>query len=162
MREIERKFLVKELPNLNNIEPIRYERYFLDDSEDKQVRIQKKSNKFELETKTKINDTEYEKTKKDITENEFLELSQNCNKSIIRDSYLISDKPNITIKKYYNDYDGLIRAEIEYSNIEEIGVFILPDWIGIEITGTELGNDNKLIKLNRAEFLEALKKYKGD
>jgi CYTH domain-containing protein len=72
MKEIERKFLVKERPNLDNIEPIKYERYFLRDIDNKQVRIQRKGDKYELEKKTKIDDFEYEKEKSIITENEFI------------------------------------------------------------------------------------------
>lgn len=157
MKEIERKFLIKDLPNLKDINPIRYERYFLNNDDNDQVRIQKRDNKFELETKVKISNVEYHKTKKEISEKEFLDLSRICTKEIIRESYLIL--PNITIKKYFGDYEGLVRAEIEYDVIEQLENIELPDWVGKEITGTELANDSKLIKLSRAEFLEKLSDY---
>ncbi|MDR2901926.1 MAG: hypothetical protein LBU87_02305, partial [Lactobacillales bacterium] len=65
-------------------------------------------------------------------------------------------------KKYLGDYEGLIRGEIEYDNTEQIGEYKLPDWLSIEITGTILGNDNKLIQLNKTEFLKALKEFNPD
>ncbi|MDR2901763.1 MAG: hypothetical protein LBU87_01455, partial [Lactobacillales bacterium] len=82
MREIERKFLIKKLPDLGRITPVRYERYFLSDDGIRQVRIQKTGDKYELETKTKINAFEFEKSKKEISEGEFLELSSKCKKVI--------------------------------------------------------------------------------
>jgi|GEM_PF-1725678 len=42
MQEIERKFLIKEMPNLENLKPTYYERYFLFRSEKIEIRIQKK------------------------------------------------------------------------------------------------------------------------
>lgn len=157
MLEIERKFLIQKLPDLSQIKPIRYERYFISDEDKNQIRVQKKGHKYELETKQQINEQEYYKTKREITKTEFLELSAECNKSIIRLSYLISQSPNITIKKYCGPYEGLVRAEIEYDSIEQIGLYELPKWFGKEITGTVLANDHRLIKLNRTEFLECLK-----
>jgi len=154
MKEIERKFLIKTIPNLDNITPIRYERYFLSNNNDEEIRIQKKSDNYELESKIKISEIEYKKEKKLITEAEFLELKNGCKKSIIRDSYLINEKPNITIKKYYEDYEGLVRVEIEFESIEESNDFKIPLWVDREITGTELGNDSKLILLDRNQFLE--------
>lgn len=159
MLEIERKFLIKELPDLTHMQPIHYERYFVINTSNQHVRVQKKGNRFELETKVKINELEFHKDKQEISKAYFLELSHNCNKAIVRDSYLIHKNPNITIKKYFDDYEGLIRAEIEYDNMEQINTFVLPDWLGKEITGTELANDNKLITLDRNKFLKKLQFY---
>ena len=55
-KEIERKYLIKQMPNLKNIKPIRYERYYINDNIDNQIRVQRKDDKFILETKTKIID----------------------------------------------------------------------------------------------------------
>lgn len=156
-KEIERKYLIKQMPNLKNIKPVRYERYYINDNIDNQIRVQKKDEKFELETKTKINDIEYKKEKKEITEQEFLNLIKDCKKVIIRDSYLINEKINITIKIYHGIYKGLIRAEIEFNNEYEYSNFEIPKWFGKDITNTELGMDVRLIKLDRESFLEILR-----
>ncbi len=156
-KEIERKYLIKQMPNLENIKPIRYERYYINDNIDNQIRVQKKDEKFELETKSKISDIEYKKEKQELTEQEFLKLIKNCKKVIIRDSYLINEKPNITIKIYHETYKGLVRAEVELSNENEYKNFEIPEWFGKDITNTELGMDARLVKLDRANFLEILR-----
>ncbi len=156
-KEIEKKYLVKQMPNLKNIKPIRYERYYINDNIDNQIRVQKKADKFILETKTKISDMEYKKEKQEIIEKEFLKLIKDCKKVIIRDSYLINEKPNITIKIYQGIYKGLIRAEVEFNNEYEYNNFEIPEWFGKDITNTELGMDARLIKLDREDFLEILR-----
>lgn len=156
-KEIERKYLIKQMPNLKNIKPIRYERYYINDNIDNQIRVQKKDEKFELETKRKISDIEYKKEKQELTEQEFLKLIKNCKKVIIRDSYLINEKPNITIKIYHETYKGLVRAEVELSNENEYKNFEIPEWFGKDITNTELGMDARLVKLDRVNFLEILR-----
>lgn len=160
MIEIERKFLIQELPDLEGKIPLCYTRYFISEDENKQIRVQRKGNRFELETKTKLNELKYRKTKTEISEENFLKLSSKCTKAIIRDSYLFCEQPNITLKIYHGTYEGLIRAEIEYDNIKQVENYNLPDWFGTEITGSELASDNKLIKLSRDEFLQHLKKYR--
>ena len=157
-KEIERKYLIKQMPNLKNIKPIRYERYYINDNIDNQIRVQRKDDKFILETKTKISDIEYKKEKQEITEQEFFKLIKDCKKVIIRDSYLINEKPNITIKIYNGIYQGLIRAEIEFNNEYEYSNFEIPEWLGKDITNTELGMDAGLIKLDREDFLEILRR----
>lgn len=157
-KEIERKYLIKQMPNLKDIKPIRYERYYINDNIDNQIRVQKKADKFIIETKTKISDIEYKKEKQEITEQEFLKLIKDCKKLIIRDSYLINEKPNITIKIYHGIYKGLIRVEVEFNNEYEYSNFKIPEWFGKDITNTELGMDARLIKLNRRDFLEILRK----
>ena len=156
-KEIERKYLIKQMPNLKNIKPIRYERYYINNNIDNQIRVQKKADKFILETKTKISDMEYKKEKQEIIEKEFLKLIKDCKKVIIRDSYLINEKPNITIKIYQGIYKGLIRAEVEFNNEYEYNNFEIPEWFGKDITNTELGMDARLIKLDREDFLEILR-----
>lgn len=156
MVELERKFLVKKLPDLNNIKPINYERYFLSDDIEKQIRLQKKGDNCEIENKTKLNDKEYKKTKENISKERFIELSKECDRYIIRDSYLINEDPNVTIKIYKEKYEGLMRIEIEFNNIEEYNNFEIPEWLGNEITNTKIGLDAKLIKLDREEFLKVL------
>lgn len=157
-REIEIKFLCCNLSIIKGKVPIRYERYFLNDDVNNQIRIQRKDNIYEKETKIKINEFEFEKQKISIVKSEFIEMSKKCNKSILRDSYLISKNPNITIKKYLGIYEGLTRVEIEFKTIKEKENFIIPYYCGKEITNTKIGIDAELIKLNRENFLKALSK----
>ena len=50
MQEIERKFLMKKLPDLSGKDCICYERYFLKIQPDFEERIQKKGDTYERET----------------------------------------------------------------------------------------------------------------
>jgi hypothetical protein len=52
--EIERKWFIKKLPDLQGLKSISYERYFLFIGDAVEVRIQKKGDKFEFERKSQI------------------------------------------------------------------------------------------------------------
>lgn len=147
-----RRFFVRTLSNLNLSSPYRYERYYISDS----LRIQKKNDLYEKEILDDKN-VVIEKTK--IAENEFLELKKDAYKEIIRDSYLFLDDQRISIKKYYNDYAGLNRVEVEFSTIEEMNSYEKETWMGEEITNSPLAFDKYLSKLAKEEFSKELKKY---
>ena len=152
MEEIERKFLVKEVPDLTGKQPIRYERYYLENSDKKERRIQRKGDKFELEELIEDSNLTRQKTKKQITEQEFKGLKKSASNAVIRDSSLISESPQMTLKVYHDKYDGLIRAEVEFSSEEEAKSFEVPNWFGKEITNSPLGRDSRLLKLSEEEF----------
>ena len=155
--EIERKFLVKEIPDLSGIRPISYERYYLSTDESSVVRIQKRGDKYEYETKKNISHLEYEKTKRLISGAEFEALKQvKASEGIMRDGYQISSKPDISIKIYHGRFEGLVRAEVEFSSREEAEAYIPAVWMGIEITHSPLGVDARLLHLSKEEFLSLL------
>ena len=79
-----KKIFIKQIPNLKTIKPIRYERYYINDNINNQIKVQKKDERFELETKIKISNVEYKKEKQEITEQQFLKLIKDCKKVIIR------------------------------------------------------------------------------
>ncbi len=152
--EIERKFLLTNIPDQDLLAPIRYERYFLYIDKDTEIRIQKKSNIYEFERKSRQSSASFtfQKQKLQITQAEFQKLRQLCNQSIIRDSYVLKEHPNITIKVYQADYQGLIRAEVEFASESQATSFIAPEWMGVEITNTPLSRDSQLIALSPSEF----------
>lgn len=131
-------------------EPRRYERYYLNN----QTRVQKKGKKFEKE-ELSINNIVL--TKIEISEEEFLNLIKNCSKKIIRDSYLLLDCSNISIKVYKEEYEGLSRIEVDFETKEEMESYQKESWMGPEITNTPLAFDAKLIELSQEEFRELVK-----
>lgn len=147
-----RRFIIKSLDNISLSDPIRYERYYINDK----LRIQKKDNCYEKEILDEHN-VLYQK--ESVTEKEFLELKSIAYKRIIRDSYLYLKNNNISIKKYYDDYEGLNRVEVKFSSKEEMDSYIKENWMGEEITYSQLAFDKDLSKLNREEFLKEIKKY---
>lgn len=147
-----RRFVVKVLDNIPLSNPIRYERYYINDK----LRIQKKDNYYEKEI---LDEENVIKEKIKITQEEFLKLKQTSYSKIIRDSFLYLNNNKISIKKYYEDYDGLNRIEVEFQAEEEMNNYRKEKWMGNEITSSPLAFDKYLSKLNREEFLIELKKY---
>ena len=147
-----RRFIVSSLDNISLSNPIRYERYYINDK----LRIQKKDNYYEKETLDEQNDL---LEKNVITEDEFFKLQSTAYSKSVRDSYLYLKNHNISIKKYYGDYEGLNRVEVKFMSKEEMDLYIKEIWMGEEITFSPLAFDKDLSKLNREEFLKELKKY---
>jgi adenylate cyclase len=160
MQEIERKFLVKNLPNLENLKPTYYERYFLFRSEKVENRIQKKWEKYEFERwekyeferKEKQDNLEAHKQKFEISREEFERLKSFSNEAIIREAYLISQNPEISLKIYHWKFEGFKRIEIEFPSKQEALDFVPYDWFGAEITDLLCWKDSKLLDLSDEEI----------
>ncbi len=163
--EIERKFLVTALPDISGEPPIRYERYFLKDADGVQERIQKKGDTYELEIKRALPGADsfvsHEKEKHSITKEKFESLKQGKESNgIIRDGYLISENPEISIKIYHGRFEGLVRAEVEFPSIESAETYTPEPWMGEEITNSPLGMDARLLHLTSDEFKSLLERTK--
>jgi len=151
--EIERKFFVKQLPSLEGIEPIYYERYILSNENGKEIRVQKLGNSYVYEEKIDVSGLERARTKKEISKEKFDELRiKSNNKAIIRDRYNISSNPDISIQIYKGDFDGLIRAEVEFENEHDAQKFEPSPWMGAEMTGLPIARDANLVGLSRSDF----------
>lgn len=162
MQTIERKFLVKRLPNLSNISPIHYERYILSIKYGKERRIQRVGNQYELEeVEILANESVLSRNivKRVISSKEFKELQKDSIGDINRDSYLISQDPNLTLKIYKGKYKGLIRVEVKFKSEEVARSFKSLDWLGEEITKSPLGRDSELVKLSQEDFKNLLNSF---
>ena len=132
---------------------VEYKRYFIYSNNGIEMRVQQKGNKFELERKEKVDSLVSKKDKIIITKEEFDILRTLSNASIERDSYIVAvDGYEVSIKVYTGAYKGFIRAEVEFGSREEAEKYIVPDWFGMEITGTKIGRDSGIVKLGRVEF----------
>lgn len=147
-----RRFIIQSMNNVNVSRPIRYERYYINNS----LRIQSKDNIFEKEILNKEN-VIIEKT--NISEDEFNKLKKEAYSKIIRESYLYLDDDRISIKKYLGQYKGLIRVEVKFNSIDEMNSYKKESWMGTEITNSTLAFDKHLSKLSEQEFLLELNKY---
>ena len=148
-----KRFVVSSLDNIPLSIPIRYERYYINDN----LRIQKKQDNLEKEILDNDNNII---EKKNILEEEFNTLKNESYSKIIRDSYLYLNDETVSIKRYFDNYEGLIRVEIKFNTIEEMKSYIKESWMGKEITNTPLAFDKYLSKLSREEFLIELERYK--
>lgn len=147
-----RRFIIQSLDNININSPIRYERYYINDD----LRIQSKNNMLEKEILDKDNIII---SKKNITEEEFNKLKKEAYSKIIRDSYLYLDDDRISIKKYLDKYEGLIRVEVKFNSINEMNSYKIESWMEAEITNSPLAFDKYLSKLSEQEFLLELNNY---
>ena len=152
MRKFTKRYIINSLDGLNLSNPIRYERYYINDG----LRIQKKNNKYEKEI---LDDKNNIIEKIDISKSEFLNLKETAYSEIIRNSFLLLEDNRISIKEYLGRYLGLYRVEVNFNSLEEENKFIKPNWMGREITNSPLAFDRYLSKLSDDEFREELKKY---
>ena len=83
-----KRYIVSSLNNLELSPPIRYERYYINDS----LRVQKKDKDYQKEILDDNNDII---EKADISEKEFLSLKEQARSKIIRDSYLYLKDDNL-------------------------------------------------------------------
>lgn len=155
--ETERKFLLKTLPSFITSKPISYERHYIYNQGGIELRIQIKGDKFEMERKVKSSELGRETLKQEISEGEFERLKELSIGSIKRESYLVGDSNyDISIKVYHGNHDGLIRAEVEFKTEEEAKYFIPYEWMGKEITDSDLGRDSRLLDLSKEDFMELI------
>ncbi|MEI7579002.1 MAG: hypothetical protein WCJ58_03065 [bacterium] len=156
--EITRKWLPKSLPDLSQIKAQYFERYFLFIGEYAEVRIQKMGEQYYFERKVEKTKLVREDNIIEITEEEFLGLKKLATKAIIREIYKVQEKPLIEVKIYQGDYQGLVRIEVEFATETEAKAYEPLAWFGREITGTKIGSDGKLIKMDREEFEKEVEK----
>lgn len=143
---------MQSLNKVNISSPIRYERYYISDN----IRIQSKNRVLEKEI---LSNENIIIEKINISENEFSQLKGTAYSKIIRDSYLCLDNDRISIKKYLDKYQGLIRVEVYFESIDEMMKYQKESWMGTEITNSPLAFDKYLSKLSEQEFILELNNY---
>lgn len=162
MNEIEKKFIINKLPDIDLGDKVTYKRYFIYSNNGVEIRVQQKGEQYELERKEKISNLTSKKDKIIITYEEFEYFKSISTKEIIRDSYILHENDTeISLKIYHGNFEGLIRAEVEFETEQDANNFEIPSWLGREITETKLGKDSKLIALSNEEFLYELNKHLG-
>ena len=155
--EIDRKFLIEEMPDLSDLECVVRTRYFLQRNDLIEEFIQDSDGEYSYEIKTAISPHERTREKKVLTKEEFELLQEKATRGITRESYILSsESPRIIIKKYRGEYEGLVFAEVEFNTYEDSVSFEGLSWTGSEITDTPLGRDSQLLELDREHFLQIL------
>ena len=129
--EIERKFLIKKLPdNLTSYKARKIEQAYL--CTDPVVRVRRDNDDYYLTYKSKgmIVREEYNLP---LTKEAYGHLLAKADGNIItKTRYEIPEKDNLTIEfdVFEGKFDGLLLAEVEFASEEEALAYIPPEWFG--------------------------------
>lgn len=131
--EIERKFLVREMPYLEGCEKSEIVQGYI--SLTPETRVRKRDNKYYLTIKGE-GDVVREETEKEVSEKEGKELfSQVESKLIEKTRYLINIGKYIAeLDIYKNHLEGLVVVEVEFETEADANNFVPPTWFGEDIS----------------------------
>lgn len=150
--EIERRFLVKNLPNLENVEKKEIVQYYLNDNV---TRIRRINDDYILTQKSGsgIIRTEIEYS---ISKDHFNSLKKSAIGYIMKTRYFIPlNDLTIELDIFEGELKGIIICEVEFKDTESMNNFTPPDWFSTEIT-LDKKLSNKSMSKN---FKSALKHY---
>ena len=143
--EIERKFLVKEMPDLMQYSFHCMEQGYL--NTDPVVRVRKEDDTYYLTYKGKglLAREEYNLP---LNETGYYHLVEKADGVIIRKRrYLIPfEKYTIELDVFEEPYEKLVIAEVEFESEEEAERFCPPDWFGEDVTYDHRYHNSNLSK----------------
>jgi CYTH domain-containing protein len=142
--EIERKFLIKELPDLSKYKYVDIEQGYLSTSP--VVRIRKKNDDYILTYKGS-GLLAHEEIEAALTKEAYEHLAGKIDGFlIIKRRYLIPLDPyTIELDVFAGHMDGLLMAEVEFPSVEEANAFIAPDWFSEEVTNDRRYHNSNMI-----------------
>ena len=146
--EIERKFLIKKLPdNLTSFKARKIEQAYL--CTDPVVRVRRDNDDYYLTYKSKgmIVREEYNLP---LTKEAYGHLLAKADGNIItKTRYEIPEKDNLTIELdvFEGKFDGLLLAEVEFASEEEALGYIPPEWFGEDVSNSTKYHNSTLSRL---------------
>ena len=146
--EIERKFLIKKLPdNLTSYKARKIEQAYL--CTDPVVRVRRDNDDYYLTYKSKgmIVREEYNLP---LTKEAYGHLLAKADGNIItKTRYEIPEKDNLTIELdvFEGQFDGLLLAEVEFASEEEALGYIPPEWFGEDVSNSTKYHNSTLSRL---------------
>ena len=150
--EIERKFLINDLKGLN-LSEYKYKKMtqdYLYIDKFSVIRVRKieteNEKKFKYTIKTAKSGISVNEIERDITQEDYLELTKQINpnyNTIEKTRYIIPyiDNLKIELDIFHGIYEGIIFAEIEFESEEKANITKLPDWFGIELSSKITNSD---------------------
>ncbi len=146
--EIERKFLIKKLPdNLTSYKARKIEQAYL--CTDPVVRVRRDNDDYYLTYKSKgmIVREEYNLP---LTKEAYGHLLAKADGNIItKIRYEIPEKDDLTIELdvFEGKFDGLLLAEVEFASEEEALCYIPPEWFGEDVSNSTKYHNSTLSRL---------------
>lgn len=132
--EIERKFLVKYMPNIDDCKKFYIKQGYI--STNPVLRIRQINEKYIFTFKGK-GDIQRKEIEEEISKDEFDNLWLKIEgEAIIKTRYVISLDNGLKAELdiYEGNLKGFKNVEVEFNSIEEAKNFIPPDWFGEDIT----------------------------
>ena len=145
--EIERKFLVKELPNLDGVRCVEVKQGYF--SVNPERRVRKMGDKYYITEKGE-GDMVREEKEWEIDEKTAMELFEKSKTYIIEKTryYLPYEKYTIELDIYKGRNEGLIVAEVEFEREKDAIDFTPPCWFFKDIT-KDKSYKNMVLALNK-------------
>lgn len=153
--EIERKFLVKSLPdNLNDYQSNNIEQGYLCSAP--VVRVRKYNDKYVLTYKSggMMMREEYEHP---LTAESYSHLIGKADGLIIsKTRYRIPDKDDLVIELdvFHGPLEGFVMAEVEFSSEEQAISYTCPHWFGRDVTKDPAFHNSRISRMDEAELKE--------
>lgn len=144
--EIERKFLVASLPNLDQIAKKEITQAYI--STDPVIRIRKMGDAHYLTVKSQGHMMR-EEFEMPITEEQYEGLWQKIEDSAIEKvRYFIplDEKHTAELDIYSGHLEGLLTVEVEFHSLTEAELFTPPTWFGLDISHDNRYKNNNLAK----------------
>lgn len=155
--EIERKYLIKSLPeNLNDYPHDMISQAYI--CTNPVIRIRKKNEKYILTVKSSGMMVR-EETELDIPEESFYKLLTKAEGNIIKKTrYYIPEKDGLTIELdiFEGKFEGMIMAEVEFPDITQAQSYTPPSWFGEEVTNDRRFHNSSLSLMNLDEIIDFL------
>ncbi|SEA95475.1 CYTH domain-containing protein [Pseudobutyrivibrio sp. ACV-2] len=142
--EIERKFLVKELPDLSKYEYVDIEQGYLSTSP--VVRIRKKNDKYILTYKGS-GLMAREEIEAALTKEAYEHLLEKIDGyPITKRRYMIPfEGHTIELDVFDGHMKDLIMAEVEFESVEAADAFVAPEWFGEDVTSDRRYHNSNMI-----------------
>ena len=169
--EIEKKYLVKELPNLSQFESMEIEQGYL--TRRPTLRIRKKNSDYIFTYKSKVKDAPKninvnDEVERPLTKEAYEKLREKTEGYLIQKTrYLIPiraeyrecaegfpDELTVELDVFHGRLDGLVFAEIEFPSEEIAERFLAPAWLGKDVSDDHRYSNGYLSELEKYEMYE--------
>ena len=143
--EIERKFKVKTMPDLNKYPKKIIEQGYL--NTDPVLRVRQEDDHYYMTYKSK-GFIEREEYNLPLNKEAYEHLIQKADGIVIsKERYLIPyQKFTIELDVFKKDLDGLVIAEVEFETLDEANAFNPPEWFGEDVTSDPAYSNSNLSK----------------
>ena len=169
--EIEKKYLVKELPDLSQFQYHEIEQGYL--TRRPTLRIRKKNDDYIFTYKSKMKDAPKnlqvnDEVERPLTKEAYEKLREKTEGYLIQKTrYLIPicaeytektesfpDELTVELDVFHGRLEGLLFAEIEFPSEEAAGCFLAPKWLGKDVSGDHRYSNGYLSELEKYEMYE--------